>query len=787
MTIPQKPSTEALKTGLTNVSRVVKTSKFKFSNWNLKPFSQLMTRFSAKDYKNFADLAKSLREQKGLLTELKKIKETAKIVKDSKDTLDKVLSKVPGGSLPEKAGKGGIALGQAIILAASIGLTLTAIWAQDQVQNQDIKASIWTESEIQKAFDRYQKNLIKIRQLNRQSDKYNLEIQRTKDRVYALEKQQIPVRDKANNALYEVREGRKILEGRIADAKKQANDALYEVRAGRKILEQRILEQAQKIADVSKRLITFDPKQFDALKSQFNSNIEILKKNFSNIQESLIAQKNAIDSQKKALSEQQKDLASTKPLVAQALDLAKQINPATLTQNIVKIVDGKIEVIQVQLKQLQPQLAGIIKTSQGTEAETKKLGVTVTSIDGVIGGLRETYNKTYEALAAKWNEEQSIISAKFLDSLKKGTATTTIIKEGIDYVDERVNEAYKQGQNTQKQVKDIGIDLSKQAQDIQKIKDDLKSLDATDSRVPALQAQINGLTNQIKEQDRLNKLGLDKINDLALMVGGLTPFMNKLPKQTADLINPNIPTPKDIEKSVGTGICNSANGGCLNTALNKNADNINKNSNANNNGILDKLNAGLQIPELALLKTINDKLGEQLPDGIGGKLTRLSKWLHLDRALNILIWWQTLHNAYMLSSNLGQTLTGMISNVLAVFGIKDAEGSPLDIGEILGGQFDNLAKSVLGESQWGSIKAEWKKWNRIYQAAANLMNSIQSIGYSILSALEVVGSWVAFIGNALRKFGKVGDDAYRWMNPSPNFQNKFFTTLEKAEDVVSQL
>ncbi|MCM0590166.1 MAG: hypothetical protein KA716_07880 [Gloeotrichia echinulata DEX184] len=496
MKVPDSPSTKALKTGLTNINRVVKTSKFKFSNWNLKPFTQLMTRFSAKDYKNFADLAKSLREQKGLLSELKKIKETAKTVKDSKAVLDKILNKVPGGNSLDKAGKGGIALGQAIILAASIGLTLTAIWAQAEVQNADIKASVWTESEIQKAFDRYQRNLLKIRELNKQSDKYGQDIQKTKDRVYALEKQQVPIRDKANNALYEVREGRKILEAKIANAKKQANDALYEVREGRKILEQRIIEQAQKIADVSKRLITFNPKQFDALKTQFNSNIEIIKKNFSNIQESLIAQRNAIDSQKKALGEQQKELASTKPLVAQALDLAKQLNPASLTQNIVKIVDGKIEIIQNQLKQLQPQLTGLIKTSQATEAETKKLGVTVTSIDGVIGGLRETYKKSYESLAAKWNEEQSIISAKFLDSLKKGTATTTIIKEGIDYVDERVNEAYKQGQNTQKQVKDIGIDLGKQAQDIQKIKDDLKSLEVFDSRVPALQSQINGLNNQ---------------------------------------------------------------------------------------------------------------------------------------------------------------------------------------------------------------------------------------------------------------------------------------------------
>ncbi|MCC5640542.1 hypothetical protein LC593_32880 [Nostoc sp. CHAB 5844] len=141
----------------------------------------------------------------------------------------------------------------------------------------------------------------------------------------------------------------------------------------------------------------------------------------------------------------------------------------------------------------------------------------------------------------------------------------------------------------------------------------------------------------------------------------------------------------------------------------------------------------------------------------------------------------------MLSANLGQTLTSAISNVLAAIGIKDAEGGALDIGEILGGQFDNLAKSVIGEKEWGSIKTEYRKGNRIYQAAANLMNSVQSIGASTLNALEVVGQWNAKVANSLKRFGVVGDKAYEWMNPNVNFQNKYFTALENATNVISQV
>lgn len=271
-----------------------------------------------------------------------------------------------------------------------------------------------------------------------------------------------------------------------------------------------------------------------------------------------------------------------------------------------------------------------------------------------------------------------------------------------------------------------------------------------------------------------------RLTTIATAIAALTPIIQGVPDAIAQ--NPNVRA-SNKETTKGA-VCEIAQPGqCLGNALDNSANNINQNT-AN---LLDKINAGANAAQLALLTLVNTKLGDLVPGGLSGKLQRLSSWLHLDRALNILIWWQTLHNAYMLSANLGQTLTSAISNVLAAIGIKDAEGSPLEIGEILGGQFDALAKAVIGESEWGGIKAEYKKWNRIYQAAANLKNSIESIGHSILSALEVVGSWVASIGNALRKWGEVGDKAYKYMNPTPNFQNKFFTALENTENVVSQI
>ncbi|MEH2357536.1 hypothetical protein [Nostoc sp.] len=293
-----------------------------------------------------------------------------------------------------------------------------------------------------------------------------------------------------------------------------------------------------------------------------------------------------------------------------------------------------------------------------------------------------------------------------------------------------------------------------------------------------------GIKTALEQQKKDFDDQIGRITAIATAIAALTPAIQGIPNAIA-----KSPTVQAANKETTQGaVCEIAQpGGCLGNAIENSANNVNQNNNQNTANLLDKINAGANAAQLALLELMNTKLGDLIPGGLSGKLQRLSSWMHLDRVLNILIWWQTLHNAYMLSANLGQTLTSAISNVLAAIGIKDAEGSPLEIGEILGSQFDSLAKTVIGESEWGGIKAEYKKWNRIYQAAANLMNSIQSIGYSILSALEVIGSWIASIGNALRKWGEVGDNAYRWMNPTPNFQNRFFTALETTENVVSQI
>ena len=81
------------------------------------------------------------------------------------------------------------------------------------------------------------------------------------------------VRDKANNALYEARAGRKIVEGKADAANKKANDALYEARVGRTKLEQKISQLQTEIGKISQGVGS-------AFQAKFDARINNIQKNY---------------------------------------------------------------------------------------------------------------------------------------------------------------------------------------------------------------------------------------------------------------------------------------------------------------------------------------------------------------------------------------------------------------------------------------------------------------------------------------------------------------------------
>ncbi|MBG1240980.1 hypothetical protein F8R90_07090 [Nostoc sp. NZL] len=307
-----------------------------------------------------------------------------------------------------------------------------------------------------------------------------------------------------------------------------------------------------------------------------------------------------------------------------------------------------------------------------------------------------------------------------------------------------------------------------------------KNLQQTTKEVEDNKTKITNIDTKLGEQAKVNEQALPKLDQI---LG----FLPLIPARAAAAIRPDIPTIPQIETAAATGTCRTTQpGGCMNKALKDNAADITNNNNTNAANILDAVNTGANAALLQGQQTILSRLGDQLPGGIGGKLSRFADWMHLDRVLNILIFAATVHNALMLSNDIGQTLLGAINNLLTLIGLKKEDGSSFDLGSVISGSIENLIKGAIGTDNYTNLKEAWAKANRIYQATTNLLNSFLNLSQTILQASELIAAYTGKIGNALKKGGVILENAYGWMNPQPKF-NRVTQALESLQNGASTI
>lgn len=228
---------------------------------------------------------------------------------------------------------------------------------------------------------------------------------------------------------------------------------------------------------------------------------------------------------------------------------------------------------------------------------------------------------------------------------------------------------------------------------------------------------------------------------------------------------------------------------CMTASLNNQRSLMDKLDNAAN---LASLTASLA--NLAMIPVINAKLGDQVQGGISGKLQRFAQWSRIGQVLNWLTLFTALHNAAMISGNLAQTLTDLTSQTLYAIGIKDDEEQAIDINSILGKQVDSLIVSIIGQEAWTGTKIAWNKANRIISTASNIIWSVRSIMDSAQQIAEWSAENTGKIGNALKKWRIVGENAYPWMPERVTSQTvwqkkvgRIVDGLEVAEDAASSL
>lgn len=166
---------------------------------------------------------------------------------------------------------------------------------------------------------------------------------------------------------------------------------------------------------------------------------------------------------------------------------------------------------------------------------------------------------------------------------------------------------------------------------------------------------------------------------------------------------------------------------------------------------------------------------------------------NLPRNLGLIVWWQrlnflmALHNAMHLSASLVQTVGDLMSLGLDVVGIDGEDGSPLDINELVGEGINDFLESKLGEERWTNTKSWFASANKIYQASANIVYTVQSMFDSSKSALDWMGGNVSRIGNALKKSGTIVENSFGWMSEQPRISQKRQGQLDKIIDGVDSV
>ena len=182
-------------------------------------------------------------------------------------------------------------------------------------------------------------------------------------------------------------------------------------------------------------------------------------------------------------------------------------------------------------------------------------------------------------------------------------------------------------------------------------------------------------------------------------------------------------------------------------------------------------------------------------DGLRGRIKSVLDRLQIIRLMNLIGAVASIHNAAMLSTNMAQSFGDFLSMVstrvnqwVGVFGPNES----ININELVGQEFNEFMESLVGEDTWKGTKESWKKTNRILSATSAVVYNIRNIADSARSLAEMTANNVGRIGNALKKWGVVGENEYPWMSTNvksgTGFQakmEKVVAGIEQADDTVS--
>lgn len=719
----------------------------------------------------------------------KRVKEVAKVVNTVKKTAQNaktVTDNLKKGNYKQVNPGMANAINFALSFA-SIGLSLLTINHIGNLQEIQLKKEGIIQKDLNIAFQKFVTNNLTIKELRKEFNKFKSRYDEDKGRLLNQ------VQESFKNSV----DGRELSE----KAKKQANDALYEAREGRKKVEAKISEinsnyqqitndQQQLVADIASQNLELNNRIEESrkigndalyetregrrkLESEINTKFQAARQLANNALYEVRAGRSKIEAN---FGQQLNSLRTTvsNQLRSSEAKTAQQVKSLFAgSQNIINNVVAEARAAQTQAQTAQSQAQSLQKKVNQNQAEINRLK-------------QRDLGSSLQKLV-----NNSIAISPQIQALLAALKAANVKLDGFDLGLNSIRKVYGSAINElQTNVQIVDGRITKVERGVE-----IKGLNIVNARISGLESGIENnkqnikkIDTQIREREFVDKIALSKIDQIL----GLIPL---IPARAAGLVKPSPgPSFQKLESAASSAICKSSRpGGCMNKGLKDATNNVNQNTNNWGKNLFDKINAGANAAQLALLKKLDVKLGPQLPGGISTVLKNfydgfksVAKWLHIDRALNVLTFAATVHNATQLSSNIVQTLASALSNGLSLIGIKDDKGNALNISELVNGTIQNTIKGIVGEQNYVSMSENWAKANRIYQSTTNVLNAFQGLSSAILTGLEMTAGKVGKIGNALRDAGEVLENAYGWMNPQPKF-NRIIQSLESLQNGASTI
>lgn len=196
---------------------------------------------------------------------------------------------------------------------------------------------------------------------------------------------------------------------------------------------------------------------------------------------------------------------------------------------------------------------------------------------------------------------------------------------------------------------------------------------------------------------------------------------------------------------------------------------------------------------LANLLTLLNNVWTFLQNNLGKVLQLLNNQV-VDRTLAVMNLATNIHNAALLTRDIGETLGSVVDNVINLTPLRftNSEGSQVQFTDFIGTNFRAFMISVLGAENYLSLVLNWQKASMILNSAAQVLNTTQSMIDPISSAVEYGMGNVSKIGNSLREDGVVSENAYPAMDETirarrVNRFERLNDTLEGAENIASNL